>query len=124
MHYYTEEQHKALSDIAEFDHVFVVLEGGQVSEVRNVNIYAPEAYEPDPYATTLDGWELPLSGFTGQYGYNGPWLHNSEVITGGVADYVLAHPGYWVPIYAMYDDGPEGWTLAYTPFTKEGDTRE
>lgn len=143
---FTESQHDAVSRIADFDRVFAVREDGTVDSANPYHYCAPEAIEPAPYATELDGWQLPLSGFTGQDRYTGPWLHDSEVIAGGVADYVLAHPGYWVAIYAQYDcqecagarsiwndcqteELPcpadycepgemfeEGWTMAFKPF--------
>lgn len=104
-----------LSDALEFDHVIEVLPDGSWRDGPR-DLWAPEAFEPDVRATELDGWHLPLSGFTGQYGYNGPWLHDSELIAGGVERYILAHPGYWVAIYASYaDGGTEGWTVAFKP---------
>lgn len=130
---YTDEQHAALASIADFDHVFAVLGEGNVTELDDpvfdevehpAGLYAPEAVDVGPNATELDGWKLPLSGLTGQHGYDGPWLHNSELIAGGVAERVLSMPGYWVAIYATYtedgeDDIIDGWTMAYKPFTEE-----
>ncbi len=153
--HFTDAQHAALSAIADFGHVFQVVDGGGVFDLDamlppHVNspashLYAPEALDPDPEATTLDGWQLPLSGLTGQHGYKGPWLHDSELIEGGVAERVLSLPGYWVAIYAQHFCGPEihpqfadltdeqnaaardgdhddcetyieGWTMAHIPF--------
>lgn len=92
-----------LSESLDFDHIIAVYDDGSIADNAIPNdLYAPDAYEPDSMETTLDGWELPLSGFTGQDRYTGPWLHNSEVIAGGVASYVFEHPGYWVAIYASY----------------------
>lgn len=124
---YTDDQHDALARIADFDHVFAVLPGGNVTDdfpPDKSNLHAPEAVDVDPLATKLDGWQLPLSGLTGQHGYDGPWLHDSERIAGGVAERVLSMPGYWVAIYATYtedgeDDIIDGWTMAYKPFTEE-----
>lgn len=141
---FTDEQHEALARIADFDHVFVVDEHGDVHEARDLNgtrrggaagLWAPDAIDVDPNATELDGWALPLSDLSGQHGYRGPWLHDSEVIPGGVAEAVLAMPGYWVAIYAQHTpecDGDdcahmdsscaaaettiEGWTMAHRPF--------
>jgi hypothetical protein len=106
---------KAVSEIADFGHVFVVGHSGGIvalsDEIDNFpggeRPSAPESLDdPDGYATTFEyggqTWELPLSGMTGQYGYSGPWLHDSEVIEGGVGEYVLAHPGYWVAVYGSY----------------------
>ena len=133
MYTYTEAQHDALAKIADFDHVFMVSRTGDVGEQTTNLHYAPEAVDVDQNATELDGWQLPLSGLTGQYGYHGPWLHDSEVIAGGVAEAVLSMPGYWVAIYGQHsafdpddsnydfaEDGTEieGWTLAYKPFVE------
>ena len=138
---YTTGQHDALAKIAEFDHVFCVDVHGNVFEPSYKGYYSPDALDVDPNATTLrygnEEWQLPLSGLTGQDRYNGPWLHNSEVIPGGVAEVVLSMPGYWVAIYGQHspeyvdcpfgqedhDDGNchcetiiEGWTMAHIPF--------
>lgn len=122
-------QHEALARIADFDHVFMVIGDGYVTEVDSADehrLYAPEAFDVDPNTTELDGWQLPLSGLTGQHGYSGPWLHDSELIIGAVAERVLSMPGYWVAIYATFsaqddfdEDHIEGWTLAYRPFNEE-----
>lgn len=100
-----------LALIADFDNVFAIIEHeGEITATDRERIdapelgklHAPEAIDPSVGETHLDGWELPLSGFTGQYGYSGPWLHDSELIEGAVGDYILEHPGYWVSIYASY----------------------
>ena len=90
----------ALSEAMDFDHVIEVMPDGTWRDASG--LYAPDAVDVDSMATTLEDWQLPLSGFTGQYGYTGPWLHDSEQIEGGVEMYVLAHPGYWVAIYASH----------------------
>lgn len=138
---YTTEQHEALSRIADFDHIFCVDVHGNVFEPSYTGYWAPQAYDIDSHATAIEWgneeWQLPLSGLTGQHGYDGPWLHDSEQIQGGVAEHVLAMPGYWVAIYAQHSpecehvvptDGPdctctddaettiEGWTMAHIPF--------
>lgn len=141
---FTDSQHEALSKIADFDHIFAVLPDGTVADTEGgvplstvYGLHAPDAHEPDVHATTLTygdaTWSLPLSGLTGQYGYSGPWLHDSEMIVGGVAERVLSTPGLWVAIYATFDCDDddhqigtgdhdecdtitEGWTLAHRPF--------
>lgn len=138
MQTYTDTQHEALQRIADFDHVFCVGNTGDVFPPTFPGHHAPEALDVPILDVMLDGWLLPLSGLTNQYGYKGPWLHDSEQIPGGVAERVLARPGYWVAIYGQHtpdghdcpfgeqkhDDGDcfcettiEGWTLAYKPFT-------
>ena len=105
----------ALSEAMEFDHVLEVLPDGTWRDAPD-GLYAPDAVDVDNMAVTLEGWDLPLSGFTGQYGYTGPWLHNSEIIEGGVEHHVLEHPGYWVAIYGQHTceecgDSGIGWDL-------------
>lgn len=117
---YTSEAHKALSDRMEFDHVIRVDDDGTVTDGPD-NVHAPSVYMD---AGTLDaepdgeGWYL-LSGYTGQYGYNGPVMHSSEFIGGGLADDILSEPGIYaaVVVYAMDDDDDEtdniaGWAIA------------
>jgi hypothetical protein len=41
------------------------------------------------------GWTL-LSGFTGQDGYNGPVMHASEYVGGGLERHIRETPGYYV----------------------------
>lgn len=115
-----------LSRVMEFDHVIAVGAGGQVYEGIQ-HKHAPDAFNADPYSNNLEGWEL-LSGYTGQHGYDGPWMHDSETISGRMVDDVLDRPGYYTAIYASYpdEDEPEtgqtyeeGWAIAYKPF--EGD---
>ena len=89
-----------LSETLDFDHVIEVLPDGTWRDAPG--LYAPDAVDVDGDAVTLEGWDLPLSGFTGQYGYTGPWLHDSEIIEGGVERYVFEHPGYWVAIYGQH----------------------
>ncbi len=52
-------------------------------------------------SVNLDGFGTdwrPLEGFSGQHGYNGPIMHPSEFIDGGLADYILATPGLFVAV--------------------------
>ena len=66
------------------------------------------------------GWDGLLQGFTGQYGYNGPVMHASEFIGGGIERYILENPGWYcaVVVNAPDDDGTyssevAGWSIAY-----------
>lgn len=101
MNTYTDEQHERLSYIADFDHVFQVDDNGNVTD-DDFSLRTPDTLDVDAYATELEGWHLPLSGMTGQDRYSGPWLHDSEVIVGGVAERVLAIPGHWAAIYGTH----------------------
>lgn len=115
-----------LSKVMDFDHVIAVGQGGQVYDgIRNK--YAPDAFNVDPYSSDLEGWEL-LSGYTGQHGYDGPWMHDSETLSGRMVDDILDRPGYYVAVYASYpdEDEPEtgqtyeeGWAVAYKPFESD-----
>lgn len=96
----------------------------------------PDFDEPLPYGNTWDGyeilysavdgtgWEL-VSGFTGQYGYTGPVMHESEYMGGGIVQYTMDTPGIYAVQYvaAWQDEDFEeydyvGWVLLrYGPST-------
>lgn len=126
-----------LNDVMSFDHVICVHEDGTVTEGHtllepDITMYV-DADGQDIYGDAelikqakgyRDSWEL-LSGFTGQYGYNGVVLHQSEFIGGGLADHILSTPGYYVAV-TVECEGPEndrdenenseepaGWVVAY-----------
>lgn len=128
-----------LSATMDFDHVIKVTADGTIEEPTG--IYAPDCEwdkEHDillNYAPYKDcnGWSL-LTGYTGQYSYNGPTMHASEYIGGGLARDIMATPGYYVSLvveYRCYDDPdeheprctpdlgcdcePAGWAIAYRP---------
>ena len=127
----------SLSSILDFDHVVTIepmrRPGMFAVGLPKKAVYAPEAFDPDNDSTKLDDWTLITAGLTGQHGYNGPWLHDSEVIPGGVARRILEHVtetggGLYVAVYATYsadaddpseefDDGSQtfidGWAIAY-----------
>ena len=114
----------SLSDLMDFDHVITVTPGGVVYD-GPPNLWAPDAYEPEIDATELDGWKL-LTGYSGQHGYRGPWMHQSELIAGGIADDILNEPGHYVAIYSQHEpeesDGETvmgGWAIAYRPLETE-----
>ena len=119
----------SLSRVLEFDHVVRIDAAGQVSDAPD-GVWAPECYDPVIDSKSAGGgWDLITSGLTGQHGYRGPWLHDSEVIEGGVARHILAHAadnggGLYVAVYATYpadvEGSPygeettiEGWAIAY-----------
>ncbi len=81
-----------LDELMSFDHVIEVHENGTVSEPEN--IYAPEVYEGQVLA---EGWEL-LKGYTGQYSYSGPVMHDSEYIGGRLATDILNTPGVYAAV--------------------------
>ena len=106
---------QALNDIMQFDHVIEVLEDGSIVD-RN-DIYAPELYQYEGGYDLYSGWEL-LDGHSGQYGYSGPLMHQSEFISGGLERRIREEPGVYVALVA-YPDGsdpeftePESWAVA------------
>lgn len=117
-----------LNEIMEFDHVIRVREGGGIDE-RVEGVWAPEVsvgvdtdgqiMDADESAMTemvrTAGWEL-LTGWTGQYSYNGPIMHPSESVGGALAEHILSTPGlYCVVTVETLDDSEEaaGWAVAY-----------
>lgn len=122
---------KSLNDLMEFDHVITVHNDGSVTDsteycYADLNVAQDGSDEFDLSA----GWSL-LSGFTGQYGYNGPVMHPSEFIGGGLERYILETPGHYVALVvearcdydgstdctveAGCDCEPAGWAVAYKP---------
>jgi hypothetical protein len=87
----------ALSHLMEFDSPITVHEDGTVTDAAR-DVYAPTLYDDG-----LDSseWEL-MDGYSGQYGYGGPIMHQSEFIGGRMARDILAEPGTYVAIVANY----------------------
>jgi hypothetical protein len=117
----------SLNDRMDIDHVVRVHEDGSVTDESGA--YAPELiigtddtgqilaeHETElRESAKRQGWEL-LTGFTGQHGYNGPLMHPSEFVGGGLERYILANPGlYCVVVIETYDDSdePAGWAVAH-----------
>lgn len=127
----TPEREEALSIVMDFSRPIEVLDNGNVIPC---NEDAPELYmdvDSEGSAITTDaelmeqvstgGWTL-LTGFTGQYGYNGPVMHASELIGGGIARHILMTPGIYVALVVEclspdddQDEGPAGWAVATKP---------
>lgn len=117
----------ALSDRMEFDHVIQIHEDGSITD-RN-DLYAPDLMDE---AIDSDDWEFFSTGYTGQYGYNGPIMHNSEFIGGGLERDILSTPGVYVAVVASWtpgeEDDPEegiileGWAILR--YTGEVDSNE
>jgi hypothetical protein len=109
-----------LNDIMEFDHVIRVHEDGTVSEPEG--FYAPNLLDSELDDTS---WTLFTKGYSGQYNYTGPIMHDSEFIGGDLAADILSNPGVYVAVVANHTceehDGPvecdcdtlqEGWAVA------------
>ena len=104
-----------LNDMMEFDHVIRVDENGNVTD--EYGIYGPSLFDDE-----LDSseWSL-LDGYSGQDGYSGPIMHNSEFIGGQMERDILAQPGLYVVVVAYWseddygstEDDIEGWAVAY-----------
>lgn len=129
-----------LNEVMDLDRVIRVDKTGRVMPVPlldwngHLEMYlvgSLEEYRWDDDFYVPEGWEL-LSGFTGQYGYNGPVMHASEFIGGGLERHILETPGYWVATVVESDCqykepncnedsgcncDPAGWAVAHKPFT-------
>ena len=120
---------QTLNEIMEFDHIIHVDWNGEVTETnltnKGVSIYAPDVSfvdaprgEDDINIDDYTGqWEA-LKGFTGQYSYNGPIMHPSEYVGGGLEKYIRATPGYYVVCIVTDPDESEdddlvGWVILY-----------
>lgn len=90
---------RSLSDIMDFDHVIQVLPDGTVTE-NNDGHYAPDMEEGE-LQQVKPFWSL-MTGYTGQYGYNGPSMHSSEFIGGRMARDILSTPGFYVAVVDKY----------------------
>lgn len=119
-----------LNDMLHIDDVVRVSEGGTVEKIADV--YAPDinvgtdehgqitAYDEWLMIETAksEGWTL-LTGWTGQYSYNGPIMHASEYVGGRLAEHILENPGiYAVTTVETLDNGEEaaGWVIAFREF--------
>jgi len=127
-----------LNNVMDFYHVIRVHADGTVTDspespyldeaVRSVLVNA-DTWEWEDEINLPEGWTL-LSGFTGQYSYNGPVMHVSEYIGGGLARYILETPGDYVALPMESDCGytqefcseesgcdcePAGWVVATKP---------
>lgn len=83
-----------LNTSVEFNIPFIVNEDGTVEMSAN--------FEPDEVIGNYpehgnvfisDGWTAWSYGYTGQYGYAGPVMHESEQLSGRIADDILSEPG-------------------------------
>lgn len=104
-----------LTDVMEFDHVIYSHGDGTVSEPGGM--WAPEVYYDDETDIDImgDGWTA-LTGWTGQYGYNGAVMHQSEFIGGALADHIIQTRGYYVAVVVEDVDDPDalvGWAVLY-----------
>lgn len=110
---------KDLNAIMEFDHPVRVDTDGTVTDTGLDDVHAPTLLDQE---LDSDKWEFFTWGYTGQYGTNGPIMHNSEYIGGRLAKDILSTPGVYVAIVADWspdesagetwdDDRIEGWAI-------------
>lgn len=108
----------ALYTIMSFDHVVEIMPDGSL--IERPDIYAPEVCDDHcSNDVIVDGWRDDewslLNGFSGQYGYSGPCMHDSEFIGGGLARHILETPGIYVAVIVkcLCDDTEcESWAVA------------
>lgn len=122
---------QTLSDLMEFDHVIRV--SGTVITDDDCP-YPPDCFTH--YDATTQTWAEPeldsgewslLTGFTGQYGYKGAAMHQSEFIGDALETHIRENPGYYVALVAypacdcpdddvcseFGHDEPENWVVAF-----------
>lgn len=104
---------QTLSEIMDFDHVIEVHPDGTITEPKGV--YGPELFD-DEITSSDSEWTL-LDGFSGQYRYSGPMMHQSEYIGGGLERHIRSNPGQYVALvnYTADDSEPESWAVAFRP---------
>lgn len=111
----------ALNATIEWGCPFRVLPGGYVVEASGYfgfgDLHAPEIVyvdQGDLYTLdNADGWRA-MRGYTGQYGYSGPIMHNSERLGGRMAEDIVETPGVYVLVIVddyEDDDTPAGWAV-------------
>lgn len=101
-----------LNDLMEFDHVIQVLPGGGIIDAP-ADVYAPDLHDGELGG---EGWTF-LDGFSGQQGYSGPLMHQSEFVGGGMETYIREHPGLYVTLvnYLYDEEEPTEWAVAFRP---------
>ena len=130
------KQIKALGeqiDSQEFDHVFRVTANGVIEEPDYIG---PDLYHDDKEDIVDNGapmssseWTA-LTGYTGQYGYDGAVMHSSEYIGGRLAEDIISlsaggdlggMPLVWVvtSVELLDDDDVVGWAVLYREMDKD-----
>lgn len=107
-----------LNSVMEFDHVIRVNADGTISDVEEYYYFelSTDLGEDGiwhPSESLPEGWSL-MNGYSGQQGYAGPHMHQSEYIGGRMARDILETPGLYVALYVTANCG----------YTEEGCTEE
>lgn len=104
----------------DFDSVFEIKANGEI--VRGLDLDGPTVYHDETDDIDVEQyvghhWEA-LTGYTGQYGYNGAVMHASEYVGGGLLRDMIDNPGIYVMTVVEVmpeddDDEPEpaGWAV-------------
>jgi hypothetical protein len=103
-----------LNGLMEFDQVIRVHAGGLITIAHD---HAPELHDGELDQLPDGDWSLFTHGYSGQYSYSGPIMHQSEYIGGALARDILETPGLYVALvdYPLDDSEPEGWAIATIP---------
>lgn len=130
-----EKTDQPLKDVMESDHVIVVTADYRVLDA--VGVYSPESlrigYDGDDDMPSIlkehedsltgeldrQGWSW-VNGYSGQQGYSGPLMHESEFIGGGMEKEIRSTPGLYVKVQVYLDRDDEkysgnwaGWAVLY-----------
>jgi hypothetical protein len=116
-----------LNDLMEFYHVVTSDGEGNVTDGPS-SLYAPQPYvdlnsEGQMISLSpadihdLGEWTL-LDGFSGQHGYSGPIMHESEFVGGGLERHIRENAGYYAVVEITGiggddDDNCVGWAVAF-----------
>jgi hypothetical protein len=112
-------RHAELREAMDFDVVIFVDRDGSIT--TKPDIHAPELTDDTLYTDERAKWSL-MTGYTGQYCYNGPIMHESEYIGGKLADDILATPGLYVALVnSSSDESDLGWAVATIDIDEIGD---
>jgi hypothetical protein len=109
-------------DKLDFDHPFMI-RNGTVTDAP-ANTYAPTVTHDADNDISIDQlpgntWQA-ISGFTGQYSYNGAVMHSSEGVSDAIAEFLAEvasdAPGTVFAVVTVADDEDDdaiGWTVVY-----------
>ena len=119
-----------LNKVMEFDHV--VRSKGNGTVIDHVEgVWAPEVFDEniEEDGTDIRGrrrwkfhndkWEL-MTGYTGQYSYNGPVMHPSESIGGRMAKDIKENAGLYVAVVVQTLEPEEGCEFCAEETANEG----